>query len=55
MADEESPSQPGHVPGGEATPRESTGSRERELTEYRVPRRERDQPGAREREREDPS
>jgi hypothetical protein len=52
MPDPESPSEPGHVPDGEGAPRESEGTRERELTEYRVPPGERDQPGARERERE---
>jgi hypothetical protein len=49
----ESPSQPGHVAGGEATPAESEGTEERELTEYRVPPKERDERGARERERRD--
>lgn len=53
MPDTESPSEPGHVAGGEATPRESAGSRDRELTEYKVPPGERDKPGAREREREE--
>lgn len=52
MPDTESPSEPGHVAGGEATPRESAGSRDRELTEYKVPPGERDKPGARARERE---
>jgi len=44
------PSSSGHVPDSEA-PREGQGE-ERELTEYREPAERRDQPGAREEERE---
>jgi hypothetical protein len=51
MANSESPTEPGHTGSGEATPSEAEGTRERELTEYRVPPGKRDEPGARERER----
>jgi hypothetical protein len=51
MSKHESPSEPGHVAGGEATPAASEGTDERELTEYKVPPGERDRAGARERER----
>jgi hypothetical protein len=49
MSEEANPSSSGHVPESQA-PRE--GEQEgRELTEYRQPREQREQPGARERER----